>query len=173
MQLKVKDSQRIIKKKDTEKGIEMTGLSDNIERFIIDLFEQEQEVNLQRNELAQIFNCAPSQINYVLTTRFSPEKGFVITSRRGGGGYVRIVRVKDDSLSLLRDLIVTYLDEPVNNNTARAIVERLLRAAIIDQRQARLILSAVSDRAICVKPPLRDVIRASVLKSMISGLMTD
>ena len=69
-------------------------LSDTIEQFIKDMMQREQqaEIDLKRNELAEYFHCAPSQINYVLATRFTPDHGYVITSQRGGGGYIRIVR---------------------------------------------------------------------------------
>ena len=70
-------------------------LSDCIEDFIKTLMEDEtHEIELRRNELAEHFQCAPSQINYVLATRFSVDHGYIIESRRGGGGFVRIVRIQ-------------------------------------------------------------------------------
>lgn len=83
----------------------MAQLSDSIEQFIKDLMEEDRQIDLKRNELAQHFGCAPSQINYVLATRFSIDHGYVIESRRGGGGYVRIIRIQrandESSLSVL------------------------------------------------------------------------
>ena len=73
----------------------MANISDLIESFLIDLFGDESSIYISRNELAQYFNCAPSQINYVLSTRFTLDKGFAIESRRGGGGYVTLVRLSD------------------------------------------------------------------------------
>ena len=72
----------------------MAQLSDSIEQFIKNLMEEDRQIDLKRNELAQHFGCAPSQINYVLATRFSIDHGYVIESRRGGGGYVRIIRIQ-------------------------------------------------------------------------------
>ena len=73
-------------------------LSDAIEQFIKTMLTQEApEVELKRNELAEYFNCAPSQINYVLATRFTPDHGYIIESRRGGGGYIRIFRMAQDT----------------------------------------------------------------------------
>ena len=72
----------------------MAQLSDSIEHFIKELMSGGTQVDLRRNELAQHFGCAPSQINYVLATRFSLDHGYIIESRRGGGGYVRIVRMQ-------------------------------------------------------------------------------
>ena len=73
----------------------MAQLSDSIERFIKELMEEGSQIEVRRNELAQHFGCAPSQINYVLATRFSVDHGYIIESRRGGGGYVRIVRMRE------------------------------------------------------------------------------
>ena len=81
-------------------------LSDSIETFIKALLaEDEQSVELKRNELAEYFGCAPSQINYVLATRFTLDDGYVIESRRGGGGYIRIVRVMGSDQQQLMYLI--------------------------------------------------------------------
>ena len=75
----------------------MAILSDHIEQFINSLLEEYDEmVELQRNELDNYFSCAPSQINYVIATRFSPEKGYYVVSKRGGGGYIKLVRGEPD-----------------------------------------------------------------------------
>ena len=80
----------------------MAQLSDAIEQFIKELMDQEAQIELRRNELAHHFGCAPSQINYVLATRFTPDHGYIIESRRGGGGYIRIFRMAQD-LSLIHN----------------------------------------------------------------------
>lgn len=151
----------------------LSALSDSIEKFIKTLFAGDDQIELQRNELAQTFRCAPSQINYVLTTRFSPENGYVISSRRGGGGYIRIIRVNYDDTAALRDIILSYLEEPVSNNTAEAIIDRLYSSEIISAKEAKIILAAISDKSIYIQPPIRDIIRASILKSIVSSLMTN
>ena len=69
------------------------GISDTIAEFINELLRDESSTEVQRAELASRFNCVPSQINYVISTRFSPERGYIVESRRGGGGYIRIIRV--------------------------------------------------------------------------------
>ena len=88
-------------------------LSDSIEDFIKALMEDEQDqqqaIELRRNELAEHFQCAPSQINYVLATRFTPDHGYVIESRRGGGGYIRIMRLASTSREeLLQSLLPAH-----------------------------------------------------------------
>ena len=80
-------------------------LSDVIEEYIKKAIEQEEEVELKRSELAQIFNCVPSQINYVISTRFIPELGFYVESRRGGNGYIRISRITHSKSEYLKNII--------------------------------------------------------------------
>ena len=76
-------------------------LSNIIEEFIKEMLEESREIELQRNELANRFNCVPSQITYVISTRFSPERGYSVESRRGGGGYIRISRVRSGPRELI------------------------------------------------------------------------
>lgn len=84
----------------------MAILSDSIEQFIKSLLEEYDEmIELQRNELANYFSCAPSQINYVLATRFSPEKGYYVESKRGGGGYIKLVRIDTDQHTYISSLL--------------------------------------------------------------------
>ena len=97
----------------------MSILSDHIEEFIKELLiEDEGMAELQRNELAQKFNCAPSQINYVLTTRFSPNRGYVTESRRGGGGYIRVIRLDIERCDYISDIIDEQLSRPINMRQA-------------------------------------------------------
>jgi transcriptional regulator CtsR len=107
------------------------GISDLIAGFILNAMREADGVaELQRNELAQRFNCVPSQINYVVSTRFSPERGYIVESRRGGGGYIRISRVPYDSNTLGMHA-VNSIGERVSASTARAILNNLLEAHIL------------------------------------------
>ena len=103
----------------------MAQLSDNIEQFIKELMCEDTRVELKRNELAQHFGCAPSQINYVLATRFSVDHGYIIESRRGGGGYVRIVRMQPRGDGNLLDALLTRVGNSVDEETANAIIAHL------------------------------------------------
>ena len=88
------------------------GISDLIANFLQDSLEEAENgvLEVQRSDLAQRFNCVPSQINYVMSTRFSPERGYIVESRRGGNGYIRITRVQVDRQTLLRHGIYTLCD---------------------------------------------------------------
>ena len=101
-------------------------LSDSIETFIKTLLaEDEPEVELKRNELAEYFGCAPSQINYVLATRFSPDHGYLIESRRGGGGYIRIVRIVQSGAQQLMYLINERIGDAIGEEEASRLVQQL------------------------------------------------
>lgn len=143
-------------------------ISDLVAQRILEILNRENgSAEICRNELAQDIGCVPSQINYVLTSRFTPEHGYIIESRRGGGGYVRITRVQIDKSSALMHLInsVGYsLDFP----TARAILGNLLEQQIISQDFALAATAALSDK--CYRGlsfDTRDALRAIIMKEML------
>lgn len=146
-------------------------LSDDIERFIKGMLsEDECQVELQRNELAQHFGCAPSQINYVLSTRFTRDHGYLIESRRGGGGYIRIVQVRlNDTGALLANLI-DRIGSAVSREKAMAILRGLYEGGIVDKRLAE-VMHAALDAPTMGPPGGRDYARAASLKAMLEALM--
>ena len=148
----------------------MSAVSDSIERFIVELLSEANNVELQRNELAQTFGCAPSQINYVLSTRFSPEHGYIITSKRGGGGHITIARIVLTEGDLLRQLVTGGIGESLSLSRARAIISRLRAEDAVSDREAALLLFAVGDNPV-VPPSLRDHLRAETLQKMLMGLI--
>lgn len=142
-------------------------LSNVIEDFIKEMIAQSSgEVELKRNELANQFGCVPSQINYVISTRFSPERGYIVESRRGGGGYIKITRVLPQSGSGLMH-VVNAVGETISETDAMAIVENCFDYDFISQKEAKIMTAAVSDKSIPIKQPERDIIRAIILKNMI------
>lgn len=146
----------------------MARLSDSIERFIIELMDGADRIELRRNELAQHFSCAPSQINYVLATRFSIERGYIIDSRRGEGGYVRIMQMRPDSCgeNLLCDLLGRVGSE-VTEDGAHGLIHQLLQLDLITDREAGLMAAATADAALAIPVSAKDVLRASVLRSLL------
>ena len=145
-------------------------ISDNIADFISALLAEEGEVELQRNLLADRFNCVPSQINYVLSTRFTPEHGFVVESRRGGGGYIRITRISDPSQVALMH-VVNSIGERITARGAEICLHNLLDAGLLELPAARLIAAALGDRTLAAVPPmLRDPVRAEILKRCLMTL---
>ena len=148
------------------------GMSDIIAGFIHDMLkETDGTAELQRAELANMFNCVPSQINYVISTRFSPEHGYIVESRRGGGGYIRISRVRMDPQRLVMHTVNT-VGEFIDANTAEALISNLVGNVAISGAAARLILAATGNNALRpVRQEDRDAVRASILKHMLINVI--
>ena len=145
----------------------MAQLSDTIEQFIKELMSEDAHIELRRNELAQHFGCAPSQINYVLATRFSVDHGYIIESRRGGGGYVRIVRMQAQEDGNLLEELLNRVGNSVDEDTANAIITHLSDLKLITLNEAALMRAAVSRSALALPVSAKDVLRAAVLKNML------
>ena len=148
-------------------------LSDSIEQFIKELLNQEStEVELKRNELAEYFGCAPSQINYVLATRFSPDHGYLTESRRGGGGYIRIVRVVQSGSQRLMYLVNDRIGDSLSEEECLRLISQLKEQMIVTADEAALMASALSTRALSVPVPdvLKDAMRAKMMKSMLMSI---
>ncbi len=146
----------------------MAQLSDAIEKFIKDLMEEEAQIEVKRNELAQHFGCAPSQINYVLATRFSVDHGYVIESRRGGGGYVRIVRMHHSPDENLLSVLLNRVGSEIDEDSASAIIAHLFDCKIITLNEARLMRAAVAQNALALPISAKNVLRAAVLRNMLT-----
>ncbi|MDO4739049.1 MAG: CtsR family transcriptional regulator [Eubacteriales bacterium] len=145
----------------------MAQLSDSIEKFIKAMMQEEMQIDLRRNELAQHFGCAPSQINYVLATRFSVDHGYLIESQRGGGGYVRIVRIKQRSDGNLLNVLLERIGNSVSEEEAAGVIRQLLTSRLITEREAKLMKAAAGKNALALPVSAKDVLRASVLREML------
>lgn len=149
-------------------------MSDLVTQYILEMLEQQNgSAEIKRNELAGDLGCVPSQINYVITSRFTPEQGYIVESRRGGGGYIRISRVKMD-----RGTAVMHIINSVGNNldkaAAEAMLNNMLSGRIIELPTAKLIAAALSDRALkSVEQEKRDMVRADLFKNMLLADNTD
>ena len=144
------------------------GMSDLIAEFIQEgLKESDGVLELQRSDLAQRFNCVPSQINYVMSTRFSPEHGYIVESRRGGNGYIRITRVRVARPTLLMQVINSVGDR-LDLPSARAILSNLVASGALEQSVGQALLAAIGDNALRpVAREDRDRLRASIFKQVL------
>ena len=142
------------------------GISDLIAGFLQESLEEAEHgvLEIRRAELAQRFHCVPSQINYVMATRFSPERGYIVESRRGGNGYIRITRVQTEGPDRILEAIASVggqLELPA----AQALLEGLCASGGLDPAVSRVILAAVDERTLAALPaPLRSTVRASIFK---------
>ena len=145
----------------------MAQLSDSIEQFIKDLMSDDALIELRRNELAQHFGCAPSQINYVLATRFSVDHGYIIESRRGGGGYVRIVRMQSRTEKNLLESLLERVGNSIDEDTANAIISNLYDRKLVTKNEANLMRAGISRNALALPINAKDVLRAAVFRNML------
>ena len=148
-------------------------MSDIITAHILDMLEQSERntAEIQRNEFASLIGCVPSQINYVLSSRFTPEHGYLIESRRGGGGYIRISRVKLDKSSALMHIINSVGSE-LDPSSARILIENSAAAELISREAAGLMQAAISSTVLReIPPPFRDSFRAAIVKQMLLAII--
>lgn len=148
-------------------------ISDEITAYILHRLEQAEngEAELQRNLLAEELGCVPSQISYVLTSRFTPEQGYIVESRRGGGGYIRIHRIRYDAAQAALMHIVNSIGDTLSPATANAILQNLVDRRVVSEENARLIGAALSDKAYRgVAVSDRDTLRAALMKQLLTTL---
>lgn len=151
----------------------MARLSDLIEAFIKNMLEEgDGAIELQRNELASQFNCVPSQINYVIDTRFTNERGYFVESRRGGGGHIRIKKMYINPTTNYLMHIVMNIGTNISQQSAEAFINNFLDYNAISPREWKIMKAAISDKALgSIGIPERDMIRALILKNMMSSLL--
>lgn len=143
-------------------------ISDTIENFICEMFSGENSVELKRNELATYFNCVPSQINYVIQTRFTTERGYIVESRRGGGGHIRITRIEFERNRMLEHIIAS-VGQSVDVMTVEAIINNLYLNKALTTDDAKLIMTACSNNALSAIPDgvLKNRVRADIFKNLL------
>lgn len=146
------------------------GISDIIENYIKELFETEKEVQIKRNDLAVKFNCVPSQINYVIATRFTNEHGFTVESRRGGGGGITIRKVYFKENDYFRHLIET-IGMTLKQNEAFSYIRKLYEYNLISEREANIMFAAVSDTTLNLTGLGKDHLRAVIFKNILINLV--
>ena len=148
-------------------------ISDSVAQYILDLLNQENgTAEIQRNELANYLGCVPSQINYVLTSRFTPEQGYIVESRRGGGGYIRITRMRLSKFDMIMH-IVNSVGDSLDAATARAMTANLTQNGMLDRSAASLIQAACSEQTLSAVPKeIRDTVRAAIYKNMLLATRT-
>lgn len=151
----------------------MRSISDIIEGYLKAIIEKEQSgvIEIKRSEVAEKFECVPSQINYVINTRFTLERGYAVESKRGGGGYIRIFRVQANTKKELIEHILAQMDAGLSQTMALDIVYWLLEEQVITNRESKLILAAMERETLRIPLPKRDELRARILQSMLTTLL--
>ena len=148
-------------------------MSEQIARIIEEMLEEGGGVlELQRNKLAGDVGCVPSQINYVISSRFNHDRGYIVESRRGGGGYIKIQKISFDSKTAFLMHMLSAIGDSIDAMSAKAMIVSLFDNGIITERELKLMLVSVSDRALMkiVQGKGRDSVRADIMKSLILTL---
>ncbi|MDY0410023.1 CtsR family transcriptional regulator [Virgibacillus soli] len=150
----------------------MRNISDVIEQYLKEILKAKGKnvIEIKRSEIADQFQCVPSQINYVINTRFTMERGYIVESKRGGGGYIRIIRIQHHDKSEMIDEIIALINPSVSLQTTIDVLDRLMEEEIVTEREARIILSALDRETLAFKLPLRDEIRARIFTSILQTL---
>ncbi|AVK86730.1 MULTISPECIES: CtsR family transcriptional regulator [Lysinibacillus] len=150
----------------------MRNISDIIEGYLKQVLELggEGHIEIKRSEIADKFQCVPSQINYVINTRFTAERGYLVESKRGGGGYIRILRVRANSQIDLIDDVLRQIEGGASQTMAEDLVYRLIDEQVISKREAKLMLAAIDRSTLDLPLPLRDTIRARILRAMLTTI---
>jgi transcriptional regulator of stress and heat shock response len=167
----------IIKVKYSQSQMQIGGglvrnISDIIEQYLKQVLQMSEKeiVEIKRSEIADKFQCVPSQINYVINTRFTMEKGYIVESKRGGGGYIRIMRVQSYDHADLIDQLLSIIDNRISQNSAENVIYRLVEEEVISKREAKIMLSVIDRSVLYIDLPYRDELRARMIKAMLTTL---
>ncbi|MDM5296686.1 CtsR family transcriptional regulator [Bacillus pumilus] len=147
-------------------------ISDIIEQYLKEVLDQNgrEILEIKRNEIADKFQCVPSQINYVINTRFTSERGYIVESKRGGGGYIRIIKVKmNDEVDLLNH-IISQIYHHLSQAASDHIIMRLVENNILSKREAKMMISVMDRSVLNIDLPERDELRARMMKAMLNAL---
>ena len=147
-------------------------LADYIAQMIEEMLNESNGIlELQRNEMASRIGCVPSQISYVISSRFTPERGYVIESRRGGGGCIRIMRKQMGRNEYLMHFFCA-VGEEIDEGEAIAYLRNLCDNELISEREARIAAASMSSSALSAITPMgRKSVRAQIFKQILLSLM--
>lgn len=149
----------------------MANISDIIEQFILKAIGDDMSVDISRNELANFFSCAPSQINYVLETRFTVDRGFIKESRRGGGGYIKISKINIEDDKYINNLILESVGDELSYKRLIQILYKLTDEKVISKREASIISASLSDDSLAMPFTIKDSLRAKAFKNVLTTLL--
>ncbi len=147
-------------------------MSDIIEEFIKEMFTDEDFIEIRRNDLAEHFNCVPSQINYVIATRFKPSQGYYVESKRGGGGHIKIKKINITKSNYLMHAI-NSIEDKITSQEVDIFISNFLSSNIISKIEAKLLKVATSDNVLTVPQDIKDTLRAKIFKNMLVNLVED
>lgn len=146
-------------------------ISDIIEEYLKSILAETKQIEIKRSEIAEQFDVVPSQINYVIKTRFNIQNGYLVESKRGGGGYIRIAKVNLVSDSSVIDDLIDYIGNQISARQGFQIVQSLYEEKALTKKEANLILAAIDSSTLTFSDKaLEDTVRAKILISVLNRL---
>lgn len=142
-----------------------------IEEYLKQALEEEGKVEIQRNKVADLFNCVPSQINYVINSRFTIQHGYAVESKRGGGGYIRIIEIQVNNHSELLEEMNEIIGNKLSEKDGQIIIKTLYQNELMTDREAQIMLAAIDQNNYSKNEEIDDQIRANILSSMVELLI--
>ncbi|MDA8353442.1 MAG: CtsR family transcriptional regulator [Firmicutes bacterium] len=153
----------------------MSSISDIIENYLIKSLKQTPSgtIQVKRSELARLFQCVPSQINYVISTRFTVEKGYIVESKRGGGGYIRIRKVSFPQQQDYYEMLLRMIGKRITQQAAADLITRLVDEELMTEREGRMIMKLISREVLDLPVSLRDSVRARIMRTVVTTLFAN
>jgi transcriptional regulator CtsR len=145
----------------------LANISDIIEQFILETMGKSSSLSFSRNDLANHFSCVPSQINYVLSTRFQANRGFIIESQRGGGGYIKIIKLNLSKTNNLVKYLIELIGDEISYKDALGVLNMLVEENIVSQQEKQSVQILLSDKSLANPFKLQSYLRANMLKELI------
>lgn len=145
-------------------------MSDIIEAYLKKVLGTDEQVEIRRSEMAERFNCVPSQINYVINTRFTVQQGYLVESKRGGGGYIRIIKVKLLDEAEMLNMMIDVIGDEISQRDAFSIIETLYEDNMIAKREANLMLAVMEKSVLSLDPKKEHALRARILTAFLTNL---
>lgn len=167
----VRESQRFIRRK---RGETLAGLTSDIEKFLKAMLDATQDgmVEIGRNDLASRFSCSPSQINYVLSTRFTPYNGYIIESKRGGNGFIKIITIVEEDEDDYIYHVIRNLDKEMTESKAKGLFKDLYKRGYLDQNEAKTLEYAIGDKALTnVDQEKRNLVRSDIIENILLSFL--
>lgn len=145
-------------------------MSDIIEAYLKKVLGQDEQVEIRRSEMADRFKCVPSQINYVINTRFTVQQGYLVESKRGGGGYIRIIKVKLLDEAEMLDMMIDIIGKKISQKNAYSIIERLFESEMVTKREANIMLAVMEKSLLNSSGADENELRAKLLIAFLNNL---
>ncbi|WP_261806478.1 CtsR family transcriptional regulator [Lapidilactobacillus luobeiensis] len=146
-------------------------ISDIIEAYLKQILAAEQQIEINRSEVAAQFNCVPSQINYVIKTRFTTQQGYLVESKRGGGGYIRIEKMQFCDQDHYLDRLIKAIGTQITLSRTLMALQQLIETELLSEREARLLATMLTDEALQINDQrVAETVRANMLVALVDGL---